>query len=661
MSEVIAEVGDIAPERIVAISGPNLAREIALRQPAASVVACVDEAVAERVADACAAPYFRPYTNTDVIGTELGGAVKNVVALAVGMAEGMGMGDNSKASIITRGLAETTRLGVALGGDPRDVRRPRGARRPRGHLYVPALAQPDLRRQPGRGMSVSEVVAVTRQTAEGVKSCDSVLQLAKDHGVDADHRAGRRRARGPHTPAGRRVAAARARARQRSTGPALHRAPDQAGRGRVKGARPGGMRRAGSGAAPGRGRARGPRRPRCRPRAAADPQAPWRARRGVGVGSTCDSTPRGSSSASRDGTPRPRARRPQPRPPPRSPRWPRNRGSGPARPWGGRPGVGELARRGGGALDSQVQGPQAAEGEQVSIGRDGAVRSRCCSSRSRSALPTSVGGVTRAPRITSEWPARYFVTECRTRSAPRARGCCTSGVAKVLSHTLSTPRSRAAAQGGHVEHLEHGVGRRLHPEHRRALEDVRDRPCVSGIEAAYPHGAVHLQPLEQRRRAVVGMCRHHHGPPVRDEGQGGRDGTHPGGEHQGLTALQRAEGLLEGRPRGVAGPGVVDRAVGDVGGGELERGVDTGPGQPVLPAQRDEAGGGGGGRRRGVRQSHAAQPRGGRARRVGPAGEWAIRSRAMSIQRPHPARPVSPSCSAAARRSTRSPARPPPA
>ena len=92
------------------------AREIAAHQPAASVVASVDPATAELVAEACATSYFRPYTNTDVIGTELGGAVKNVVALAVGMAEGMGMGDNTKASVITRGLAETTRLAVALGG-----------------------------------------------------------------------------------------------------------------------------------------------------------------------------------------------------------------------------------------------------------------------------------------------------------------------------------------------------------------------------------------------------------------------------------------------------------------------------------------------------------------------------------------------------------------
>jgi len=184
MSEVIAEVGGIDPERIVAISGPNLAREIALRQPAASVVACVDEQVAQRVADACAAPYFRPYTNTDVIGTELGGAVKNVVALAVGMAEGMGMGDNSKASIITRGLAETTRLGVALGGDPATFAGLAGL----GDLVATCMSPLSRNRtfgvNLGRGMTVDEVIAVTKQTAEGVKSCESILQLAQDHGID---------------------------------------------------------------------------------------------------------------------------------------------------------------------------------------------------------------------------------------------------------------------------------------------------------------------------------------------------------------------------------------------------------------------------------------------------------------------------------------------
>ncbi len=116
MSQVIAEELDWPQERIAVLSGPNLAMEIAREEPTASVVACSDLAVAGWIAEACTAPYFRPYTNTDVIGTEIGGIVKNVIALAVGICEGKQMGDNTKASVMTRGLAETTRLAVALGG-----------------------------------------------------------------------------------------------------------------------------------------------------------------------------------------------------------------------------------------------------------------------------------------------------------------------------------------------------------------------------------------------------------------------------------------------------------------------------------------------------------------------------------------------------------------
>ena len=184
MSEVIAEVGHVGVERIVVVSGPNLAREIAAKQPAASVVACIDESMAERVAMACAAPYFRPYTNTDVVGTELGGAVKNVIALAVGMAEGMGLGDNTKSTIITRGLAETLRLGVALGADPATFAGLAGV----GDLIATCMS-PLSRNHAfgvnlGRGMTVQEVGAKNRQTAEGVKSCQSILELAQHHGID---------------------------------------------------------------------------------------------------------------------------------------------------------------------------------------------------------------------------------------------------------------------------------------------------------------------------------------------------------------------------------------------------------------------------------------------------------------------------------------------
>jgi len=184
MSEVIAEVGGVAPERIVVVSGPNLAMEIAAKQPAATVVACIDESMAERVAFSCAAPYFRPYTNTDVVGTELGGAVKNVIALAVGMAEGMGMGDNTKATIITRGLAETVRLGVAMGADPATFLGLAGVGDLIATCMSPLSRNHTFGVKLGRGMTVQEVVAASRQTAEGVKSCQSILELARHHGID---------------------------------------------------------------------------------------------------------------------------------------------------------------------------------------------------------------------------------------------------------------------------------------------------------------------------------------------------------------------------------------------------------------------------------------------------------------------------------------------
>ncbi|MFD9479965.1 MULTISPECIES: NAD(P)H-dependent glycerol-3-phosphate dehydrogenase [Streptomyces] len=184
MSEVIEEVAKVPAERIAVVTGPNLAAEIAARQPAASVVACVDEGVAQRLQAACHTPYFRPYTSTDVTGCELGGAVKNVIGLAVGIADGMGLGDNTKGSLITRGLAEATRLGVAMGADPLTFSGLAGL----GDL-VATCSSPLSRNHTfgtnlGRGMTLEETIAVTRQTAEGVKSCQSVADLARRHGVD---------------------------------------------------------------------------------------------------------------------------------------------------------------------------------------------------------------------------------------------------------------------------------------------------------------------------------------------------------------------------------------------------------------------------------------------------------------------------------------------
>ncbi|MFJ5833188.1 NAD(P)H-dependent glycerol-3-phosphate dehydrogenase [Streptomyces sp. NPDC093089] len=184
MSEVITEVADVPAGRVAVLTGPNLAKEIAARQPAAAVAACVDETVAQRLQAACMTPYFRPYTNTDVVGCELGGAVKNVIGLAVGIANGMGLGDNSKATLITRGLAETTRLGLAMGADPLTFSGLAGL----GDL-VATCSSPLSRNNTfgtnlGRGMTLQETIAATKQTAEGVKSCESVLDLGRRHGVD---------------------------------------------------------------------------------------------------------------------------------------------------------------------------------------------------------------------------------------------------------------------------------------------------------------------------------------------------------------------------------------------------------------------------------------------------------------------------------------------
>lgn len=184
MSQVIVETAGVDQHRVVVVSGPNLAPEIAAEQPAATVVAGTDPDRAQQVQQAIALPYVRPYTSDDVIGCELGGAVKNVIALAYGMASAMGMGDNTKASLITRGLAETARLGVALGADPMTFAGLAGL----GDL-VATCSSPLSRNRTfgehlGRGESLEEAQRATRQTAEGVKSCLAIRDLARAHGVE---------------------------------------------------------------------------------------------------------------------------------------------------------------------------------------------------------------------------------------------------------------------------------------------------------------------------------------------------------------------------------------------------------------------------------------------------------------------------------------------
>ncbi|TDC86856.1 NAD(P)-dependent glycerol-3-phosphate dehydrogenase [Saccharopolyspora aridisoli] len=185
MSQVIGEVADVPVERVAVVSGPNLAKEIAAGQPTATVVACSDEERAVVLQKACFTRYFRPYTNTDLVGIEISGACKNVIALACGIAAGLGFGHNTMSSLITRGLAETTRLGVALGADPMTFAGLAGL----GDL-VATCASPLSRNRTfgerlGRGETVAQAQeAAHGQVSEGVKSCSSIRQLAARHGVE---------------------------------------------------------------------------------------------------------------------------------------------------------------------------------------------------------------------------------------------------------------------------------------------------------------------------------------------------------------------------------------------------------------------------------------------------------------------------------------------
>ena len=185
MSEVIAEVADVPSDHVAVLTGPNLAREIALGEPTATVIACRDHARAVALQHACMTGYFRSYTNTDVIGCELGGAGKNVIALAVGIAAGMGLGDNSRASLITRGLAEISRLGVALGADPLTFAGLAGLGDLVATCSSPLSRNRTFGERLGRGDTLAQAEAANHgQVAEGVKSCVSICQLGGRHGVE---------------------------------------------------------------------------------------------------------------------------------------------------------------------------------------------------------------------------------------------------------------------------------------------------------------------------------------------------------------------------------------------------------------------------------------------------------------------------------------------
>lgn len=185
MSEVVAQAFDLPDERIAVVSGPNLAFEIASRQPTATVVACRDAAVAESIAAAIHTSYFRPFTNSDIIGVELAGAVKNVIALGTGLAMGYGYGHNTVASIITRGLVEMTRLGLALGARQETFSGLAGMGDLVATCASPLSRNNSIGQRLGRGMTLEAALVETGGTAEGVWTASAVQDLAHTLGLEA--------------------------------------------------------------------------------------------------------------------------------------------------------------------------------------------------------------------------------------------------------------------------------------------------------------------------------------------------------------------------------------------------------------------------------------------------------------------------------------------
>jgi glycerol-3-phosphate dehydrogenase (NAD(P)+) len=182
MTEVIR---DVLPGRVAAaLSGPNLAKEIMAGHAAASVIATEDPAVATELQRVLSRGLFRIYTNHDVVGCEVGGALKNVVAIATGIAEGLSVGDNTRAAVISRGLAELTRLGVAMGAEPATMAGLAGM----GDLIATCISPLSRNRQVGerlgKGESIDEIVGSMNMVAEGVKTAHVVMELAARYGVD---------------------------------------------------------------------------------------------------------------------------------------------------------------------------------------------------------------------------------------------------------------------------------------------------------------------------------------------------------------------------------------------------------------------------------------------------------------------------------------------
>ncbi len=185
MTQVIS--GVTSPKfaaRVAALSGPSFAREVARGDPTAVVVACAEAELAAAIQEEFSGPTIRLYTNTDVAGVELGGAVKNVIAIAAGVCQGLGLGHNTSAALITRGLAEMTRLGCALGGRRETLAGLAGM----GDLVLTCTGALSRNRSVGvalgRGQRLEEILAATRMVAEGVRTTAATLELARRAGIE---------------------------------------------------------------------------------------------------------------------------------------------------------------------------------------------------------------------------------------------------------------------------------------------------------------------------------------------------------------------------------------------------------------------------------------------------------------------------------------------
>ena len=183
MSEVIAEAGGVDPSKIAVVSGPNLALEIAKEQPTAAVASSIDKSTAAAVAKASTTHYFKTFVNYDVVGTEFGGVLKNLIAVAVGIADGVGYGENTKASIITRGLAEISAFAAAFGAEEQTMAGLAGLGDLIATCESPLSRNNTAGRLLGQGYRLEDVVRRMNQTAEGLQAVTPVLELARSKGV----------------------------------------------------------------------------------------------------------------------------------------------------------------------------------------------------------------------------------------------------------------------------------------------------------------------------------------------------------------------------------------------------------------------------------------------------------------------------------------------